>query len=137
MGNATHIPYMSHCLWYAFGDCDQDHLKTCQSYEGLFEFFEKLQNNLNVMHHQTLEEYQKQLISFMSHHARKTYLNVQLNSNLLQLDSDGALLIVDYKMRILPKSARETKSEFFGKCKWLLHSILVYTKSTKTNNFYV
>jgi hypothetical protein len=69
MGNAIHIPYVSHCLRYAFGDCDQDHPKICQSCEGLFSFFEKLQNNLNVMHHQVLEEYQKQLISFMSHHA--------------------------------------------------------------------
>jgi hypothetical protein len=70
----------------------------------------------------------------MSHHARKTYLNAQLNSNLLQLDLDGALLIVDYKMRILPKSARETKSDFFGKRGWSLHSILVYTKNSETHN---
>ncbi|RHZ79736.1 hypothetical protein Glove_141g92 [Diversispora epigaea] len=31
-------------------------------------------------------------------------------------------------MHILPKSARETKSEFFGKKGWTLHSILMYTK---------
>jgi len=130
MGSAIHIPCVSHCLRYAFGDCDQDHPNICQSCEDLFRFFEKLQNNLNVIHHQILEEYQKQLIFFMLHHARKTYLNAQLNSNLLQLDSDGALLIVNYKMRILPKSARETKSEFFGKCNWSLHSILIYTKNS-------
>jgi hypothetical protein len=71
----------------------------------------------------------------MSHHVRKTYLNDQLNSNLLQLDSDGALLIVDYNMRILPKSARETKSEFFfGKRGWSLHSKLIYTKNSETQN---
>ncbi|RHZ76219.1 hypothetical protein Glove_200g8 [Diversispora epigaea] len=70
----------------------------------------------------------------MSHHVRKSYLNAQLNSKLLQLDLDGALLIVDYKIKILPKSARETKSEFFGKRGWSLHSILIYTKDPETNN---
>ena len=67
MGSAIHISCVSHCLRYAFGDCDQNHLNICQSCEGLFGFFEKLQNNLNVIHHQILEEYQKQLIFFMSH----------------------------------------------------------------------
>ena len=134
MGDAIHVLCISHCLRHAFGNCNQDHPNICQNCENLFEFFEKLRNNLDVMHYQTLEEYQKQLISFMSHHARKTYLNAQLNSNLLQLDSNGALLIVDYKMRILPKSARETKSEFFGKRGWSLHSILVYTKNSESHD---
>lgn len=31
-------------------------------------------------------------------------------------------------MRILPKSARETKQEFFGKRGWTLHSVLLFTK---------
>ena len=72
MGDAIHIPCISHCLRHAFGDCNQDHPNICQNCENLFEFFEKLQNNLDVMHYQALEEYQKQLISFMSHHAQKT-----------------------------------------------------------------
>ncbi|RHZ70242.1 hypothetical protein Glove_274g30 [Diversispora epigaea] len=38
-------------------------------------------------------------------------------------------------MKILPKSTRKTKSEFFGKCGWSLHSILTYTKDIETNNF--
>jgi len=42
-------------------------------------------------------------------------LSAQLNAHLAQLDNDGALIIVDYKMRILPQKARETKKEFFGK----------------------
>ena len=31
-------------------------------------------------------------------------------------------------MKILPKSARELKSNFYGKSGWTLHSMLVYTK---------
>ena len=31
-------------------------------------------------------------------------------------------------MKILPKTARETKQEFFGKKGWALHTVLLYTK---------
>jgi hypothetical protein len=31
-------------------------------------------------------------------------------------------------MRILPKSARKTKEQFFGRRGWTLHTILVFTK---------
>src|SRR5207302_1211196 len=55
-------------------------------------------------------------------------------TNLLELDNDGALLIVDYEMRILPKTARETKAEFFGKRGWTLHSVLLYTKNEAEAN---
>ncbi|GES95626.1 hypothetical protein GLOIN_2v1880126 [Rhizophagus clarus] len=34
---------------------------------------------------------------------------------LFAFDEKGAIIIVDYKMKILPKSARETKNAFFGK----------------------
>ena len=60
----------------------------------------------------------------------KLYLNAQVNANLLDLDEKGAVIIVDYKMKILPKSARETKNAFFGKKGWTLHSVLVYTRKS-------
>ena len=47
---------------------------------------------------------------------------------MLELDKKGALIVVDYKMKILPKSARETKEQFFDKKGWTLHSVLVYTR---------
>jgi len=34
-------------------------------------------------------------------------------------------------MRILPKTSRETKSEFFGKRGWTLHTTLVFQKINK------
>ncbi|GBB91444.1 hypothetical protein RclHR1_18760002 [Rhizophagus clarus] len=57
-----------------------------------------------------------------------------ISASLLELDDNGAIFIVDYKMRILPKSARETKTEFFGKHGWTLHTVLVYTKSSDYGN---
>ncbi|CAB5124315.1 unnamed protein product [Rhizophagus irregularis] len=83
--------------------------------------------------HELLDDYLKKLISWLGHHARKFYLNTHVQVNLDELDEDGAVIIVDYKMRILPHTARETKSQFFGKRGWTLHSSLVYTKDI-TNN---
>ncbi|GET50358.1 hypothetical protein GLOIN_2v1790442 [Rhizophagus irregularis DAOM 181602=DAOM 197198] len=50
-----------------------------------------------------------------------------------ELDEEGAVMIVDYKMRILPQSAQETKTEFFGKRGWSFHSVLIYTKNAEQN----
>jgi len=52
----------------------------------------------------------------------------------MELDERGAVFLVDYKMKILPQSARETKQDFYGKKGWTLHSILVYTKSGKDSS---
>ncbi|RHZ78940.1 hypothetical protein Glove_153g65 [Diversispora epigaea] len=54
---------------------------------------------------QLLENKKEKLLHYLAHQARKTYLNAQVQANLLKLDKDGAIFIVDYKMRILPKSA--------------------------------
>ena len=69
----------------------------------------------------------------MAHHAHKTYLNIHVQTNFEELNAKGAVLIVDYKMKILPTSARETKRDFFGKRDWSLHSVLVYTKNIEKN----
>ena len=110
-GIAIHDPCISHCLPYAFGNCQKMHFNTCMNCEGLFIFFKNLKNHLPPNLHRDLDEYQKKLIAFMSHHARKTYLNAQLPATLSQLNDDEALIIVDYKMHINPKKARETKDE--------------------------
>ena len=48
----------------------------------------------------------------MAHHTRKTYLNLYVRTNLEELDTEDAMIIVDYKMKILPISARKTKRDF-------------------------
>ena len=52
-------------------------------------------------------------------------MNTQYKAALASLDNNGAVMIADYKMRILLQSARETKEQFFGKREWTLHTILV------------
>ena len=49
---------------------------------------------------------------------------------MLKLDEKGVLIVVDYKMKILPKTACETKQKFFGKKGWTLHSTLIYTRKS-------
>ncbi len=69
----------------------------------------------------------------MAHHVRKTYLNVQVQVCLNELDEDDAVFIVDYKIKILSQSYRETKKNFFGKKRQTLHTVLTYTKDTEIN----
>ena len=73
----------------------------------------------------------------MAHQTRKVYLNAQFNAHLGELDEKGAVIVVDYKMKILPKSAHETKQDFFGKKGWSLHSVLIYTHLPNSNNLQV
>ena len=58
-------------------------------------------------------------------------MNAQFNATLQELDDYEAIIVVDYKIRILPATARETKSEFFEKRKWTLHTTLVFQKDKK------
>ena len=56
--------------------------------------------------HETLDNYKRKLIAWMAHHARKTYLNTYVQVSLNELDHEGAVCIVDYKMKILPQTAQ-------------------------------
>lgn len=127
LGNSYHVDCIQHCLPYAFGQCSQLHLETCAECKKLENLFATL---VTLLPEETviLSENRKKLQYYWSHQARKTYLNAQFNAAILTLDKDGAIVVVDYKMRVLPKSAREIKSEFFGKKGWTLHTMLVYGK---------
>ena len=98
----------------------------------LFEIFHQLKIDTSTTLHNELDEYREHLLYYLAHQTRKVYLNAQFNANLLELDEKGALIVVDYKMKILPKSARETKEQFFGKKGWTLHSVLVYTRKVNS-----
>ncbi|PKY33820.1 hypothetical protein RhiirB3_453052, partial [Rhizophagus irregularis] len=114
-GITEHNPCISYCLLWAFGVCTEQHIHASQECAKLFTFFNRLKNQLSTDLHEDLDEYQNHLLYYLAHQVRKVYLNAQFNANLLDLDENGTVLVVDYKMKILPKSARETKAEFFGK----------------------
>src|SRR5581483_489569 len=111
----------------------QQHFSRCQKCDKIFTMFKDLTDQLDTIHHPKLLEYQEQLIYYLAHQTRKANLNAQFNSILYKLDNDGAIIIVDYKMQILPATARETKSEFFGKHGWTLHTTLIFQKNK--NNY--
>ncbi|RHZ64643.1 hypothetical protein Glove_321g25 [Diversispora epigaea] len=136
-GEAQHNSCISHCLRYAFGSCNFSHPDTCFNCEMIFSFFNKMKEYLSSELYEQLDGYQKKLIKWMGHHARKTYLNKQVQVSLDELDNDGAVLIVDYKMKIVPQTARETKKDWYGKRGWALHTVLVYTKDLNLNQLNV
>ena len=114
-GCAKHNTCISHCLPYAFRECRLNHPDTCSNCESFFLFFNTLRMNLKENEQEKLPSYQNKLIAFMVHHARKTYLNAQFDAQFAKLDLNEAIIIVDYKMKILPQKARETKNKWFGK----------------------
>ncbi|RHZ65458.1 hypothetical protein Glove_315g48 [Diversispora epigaea] len=127
-GTLSHDECINHCLLYAFGECDQYHISRCINCDEFFEFFNFLYLHISFEQKNLLDQTKEHLKYFLSHQARKTFLNAQFKLSLAQLDEDSALLIADYKMRVLPKSARETKEQFFGKREWTLHTILIFTQ---------
>jgi len=116
LGIPVHKSCICHCLKYSFGICNLQHSEICNNCEELFNFFDLVKTHISDDElHEVLDDYLKKLISWMGHHARKFYLNTHVQVNLDELDEDGAVIIVDYKMRILPHSTRETKSQFLEK----------------------
>ncbi|GES73513.1 hypothetical protein GLOIN_2v1880126 [Rhizophagus clarus] len=99
-GTVIHNECISHCLPYAFGICTESYSHECVGYGQLFAIFYQLKNDIPTTLHTELDEYQEHLLYYLVHQMRK----------------------------VLPKSARETKEQFFGKKGWTLHSVLVYTR---------
>ncbi|UZO25182.1 uncharacterized protein OCT59_017462 [Rhizophagus irregularis] len=129
----SHDPCINHCLPFAFGNCNEDHISECVECNEIFNLFEELRLLLGDEQQETLREFQEMLEYYLAHLTRKGYLNSQFNANLLQLNNDGILIVVDYKMRILPKRIRETKQDFYAKRGWALHTVLVYSKNQESN----
>jgi len=127
LGYTYHVECLEHCLPYAFGQCTNSHISNCDQCNKISKWFHQL---MQIMPNdlERIINNRNKLQYYWSHQARKTYLNAQFNANLLSIDEEGAIIVVDYKMKILPKSAREAKSDFYGKSGWTLHSMLVYTK---------
>lgn len=119
-------------MLYAFGTCDKLHTQICNECQELFTFFNDLKKIIGLDSLDDLKIYEEKLIYYLSHQTRKVYLNSQFNATILELDEKGAIFLVDYKMKILPQTARETKQDFYGKKGWSLHSVLVYTKSSNS-----
>ncbi|RIA84663.1 hypothetical protein C1645_831919, partial [Glomus cerebriforme] len=108
--------------------CKYHHTSHCTEYDEFFEFFNFLNIYVSSEQKVNLDQIKEKLKYYLSHQVWKVYLNTQFKLSLAQLDKNDTIIVVDYKMRILPKSARKTKEQFFGKRGWILHMILIFTK---------
>ena len=110
-GKTQHNDCINHCILHALGDCQQDHNKACYRCSILYELLQKLQKH-NIFTEDEVETFKKKLLYWISHQVRKTYLSPQLNATLRSLDDSGAILLCDYKMKVLKKSTREKNLTF-------------------------
>ena len=133
-GTIGHVNCINHCLLFAFGECKNQNFSRCLECDKFFSIFANLINKLDSSYHAKLTECQERLTCYLAHQTRKMYLSAQFNSTLCELDNYGAVIVDDYKMRILPVIAREPKSQFFGKCGWTLHTTLVFQKDKNNSN---
>ena len=62
---------------------------------------------------------------------QKFYLNTHVQVNFDELDEDKAVIIVDYKMRILSQSAQETKFQFLKESVDISFFISIYKRYYK------
>lgn len=129
LGYVKHDSCIEHCLNFAFGSCQELHPISCEKCSKVDSVFQQILEIIPNEKNKIIELREK-LQHYWAHQVRKTYLNAQVNAALLRLDKDGAVIIADYKMKILPQSAREVKSDFFGKKGLTLHTLLVYTKKS-------
>src|SRR5438874_7007100 len=108
-GQINHDPCISHCLAYAFGICENIHTSICEKCNELWILFRQLQSDFDESYSVILDEACDKLRYYFSYQTCKVYLNSQFSVSLQEFDKNGALIIVDYKMRVLSKSAQETK----------------------------
>ncbi|RIB13847.1 hypothetical protein C2G38_2196739 [Gigaspora rosea] len=110
-----HNACISHCLLYVLGVCKKIYDHECNECGQLFKVFYQLKKDTPITLNNEIDKYRELLLYYFAYQTRKAYLNTQVNASLLELDKKGALIIVDYKMKILPKSAKETKENFLVK----------------------
>jgi hypothetical protein len=130
LGYVQHDNCIEHCLKFAFGNCNEEHLEHCEKGSEIDFIFQQILQILPREKDKIIENRAK-LQYYWAHQARKTYLNAQFNAALLCLDENGAIIVADYKMKILPQSAREIKSDFLER-KDLRYIHYLYTQEKLT-----
>ncbi len=134
VGTITHDNCITHCLRHAFGICEDSHNLECEACSQLFQLSQQLRDFIPELE---VNDIEARLLFWMSHQARKKYLAQQFNAALSLLDMNGAVILCDYKMKILKRTAREKKADWYGKRGFALHTILVITKQENNSKLQV
>ncbi|CAG8781160.1 16759_t:CDS:2, partial [Gigaspora rosea] len=91
IGVDLHSLCISHCLQQAFDNCNLDHPEICKDCDELFTLFSNLKENVDSEFHESLIEYQNQLIYFMAYHDIAGTHVAHLEPNRNQRNSNSAL----------------------------------------------
>ena len=101
----SHISCIDHCLLYVFNECKEIHTSQYSDCKDFFNFFDFINKHILKEHKVIINEIKEKLHYFLAHQTRKVYLNTQYKVALASFDNDSAVMIADYKMRILPQSS--------------------------------
>jgi hypothetical protein len=130
MPNHIHSP--SHCYDHAIGvrccdmlfdhDEEQFHSFVCTKCESIFKIIgrlsEILQQNVPLPNDPLRTQFDsasEMAVSFMAHRLRTRSTNITFGRDVQTLTPGNAILVFDFKQKLLKLSAREAQSEYFGK----------------------
>ena len=101
----SHNACISYCLPYSFGICIESHNCKYVECEQLFEIFYQLKTDTSITLHNELDEYYevwtRSILSYTLY--IQSVFKCTVYVNLLELDEKGALIVVDYKIKIYLK----------------------------------
>lgn len=127
LGHPIHSDIRQHCLKLAFGNCKEEHFESCTDCNKIFTVLNDIEGTTPKLSAK-INLAKRKFFYFLTHCVRKYYLDKQfeIKKNSI-VNTNNALIIQDYKMKILPHSAREVKDQWFGKKGWTLLTMLVIT----------
>jgi len=134
---SSHIPAATHCYDFALGyGCQHPHNRECTSCLSIFRIIEDLrplvfglnQNDLTWVLFEDLPRLSK---GFMAHRLR-TSSTKQFHAQAMEtLAENHAIIILDFKQKLLKESAREPQKDWYGKQAFAsFHGAAILTRQT-------
>jgi len=132
-----HIGCLSHCYRHAMGhSCDKEHPETCQECMSIFETIwmirplvqERIQNK-NDLFWTMQEDLESLARGFVGHRFRTASTKQAYAKAIHEIKDNHAVIILDFKQKLLSEEARESQSHFFGKAAFAsLHGAAILMK---------
>lgn len=135
---------IEHCMQYALSDspCDHEHSETCSSCHQVKNVTTEIAQCLKGVHCEAnvKEEIQhdvdlscEKIVNWRNHCIRTVNQDACKRDILNDLREDQGFIIMDWAMKYLPQTFRETQSEWFGKqgISWHVSCVLVRRNGTE------
>jgi len=138
--SAEHLPCTSHCYTHSIGHtCPLIHSFECEACLKIFEIIKDFQEiveanvpNKNDLYRVKVEDLPRAAKAFVAHRMRTASTQKKHNEALRKINESHALIILDFKQKLIKEQFRESQANFFGKSAFAsLHGAAVLTQQTE------